>query len=318
MIMRFSFEKLWKGFHVNRGLKIVALLLAIVTWYAIREATSFETQIRDVQLEILVDEGWAVLDRSVADVDVLFRGAQMDIRYLSREQVKVVVDIRGQSLAGSPILRLDPDMVQSPRGARAIHVEPPEITLSLDREAEKLVPVKADIVGNTPEGFEVEKVVCTPAEVMLHGPQRRLEAVDQVRTVPIELEGRLRSFTVSRAVVSPGETWSARVEPERVRIEVTIAERSTTKALRDVPVYALLPANMRTSAKFSPSTVQVALRGRAELVNKVEAPDLTAFVDCTAFKPGDHVDLPVRVISPAGVDVVAIEPSLLLVEIAGP
>ncbi|MFH0879473.1 MAG: hypothetical protein V2A34_07140, partial [Lentisphaerota bacterium] len=74
--------------------KLAALLLACVSWYAIRAATSFEAEIADIPLTVITDGGWAVMEKSSKTVDVLFRGSKEDIRYLKREEIKVTLDVR--------------------------------------------------------------------------------------------------------------------------------------------------------------------------------------------------------------------------------
>ncbi len=316
--MAFDKKKFVQSLRHNRGLKLVAAAGAVVVWYAISEVTSFEAKVQGVQLDVLLDPGWAVLDRSVDEVEVLFRGSPSDIRYLARDQVRVEIDLRGQSVAGSRDVRLGPRKVRAPGGVRAISVDPAEITLSLDREGAREVAVKADIVGSPPAGFEVENVVCTPAQVRLQGPEGRLAGIQEVNTVPIDLEGRLRSFTLTRTVQSPSETWSARVEPDRVRVDVTIVERSSRQEVEGVRVQLLVLPGTSPIRLLSPAAVKLVVKGRSELLSALVASNLTAYVDCTSLRPGETKELPVSVPVPSGVEVVAVEPAALRVEMNQP
>lgn len=306
----------WRAIQSNRGLKLSAVLLAVIAWYAIREITSFTSVIQGVRVVVLLDEGWAVLDRSVDEVDVMCRGSQSDIRYLTRDQLRIEVDLRGRSVAGAQEIRLNPQSVRVPGGARAVSIDPPEITLTLDREGERLVRVRADIIGNPPEGYELAEVTCTPNEVRLQGPQGRLAGVSEVKTAPIDLEGRLKSFSLTRVILPPSDLWSARVEPDRTRIDVRIVERSSALDLTDIPVHLLVPPETppirltRANAK-----VKLSLRGRAEAIKNLASSNLTAFVDCTILKPGEAMDLPVVVSVPAGIEIMSLEPSQIRVEL---
>ncbi|MFH0908464.1 MAG: CdaR family protein [bacterium] len=300
----------------NRWLKVAALLLAIILWYAIREAISSEAMIKNVRLNVVTEDGWAVLDQSVPDVDVLFRGSEEDLRYLNRDQIEVKVNMRGRrSREGTVVVSLSPDHVKAPAGARAIRVDPNEITLSLDRKDDKEVPVKAEVMGTPPEDYEVSKVVCTPATVVVHGPRQRLAMVNVVRTEPIDLEGRLRSFNLKRSIAPLGTSWSARVEPETVDVRVSIVQRTTRTDIENVRVSALVKPNSRDGVQFWPPTVRVTLSGRTELIGNVQKDRLLAFVDCSSLERGSRVSLPVRVPVGAGLDVVAIDPPMVSAEI---
>lgn len=305
----------WRALRNNRGLKLVSLLLAIVAWFAIREITSFTAVVREVPVKVLLDEGWGVLDRSVDVVDVTCRGSQSDIRYLTRDQLRIEVDLRGRSIAGAQEIRLHPQAVKVPGGARAVSVDPPEITLTLDREGERIVKVRADIVGNPPEGYELAEVVCTPAEARLQGPEGRLAGVAEVKTAPIDLEGRLKSFSLSRVIQAPSELWSARVDPDRARIDVRIVERSSALDLTDIPLHLLVqPGTPPIQLDIEHTTVAMSLRGRAEALKNLSATNLTAFVDCTGLTSGERRELPVVVSVPAGVEITRMEPSAIWVE----
>ena len=84
----------------NRGLKIAALILAVVSWYAIRGAINFESLVKDVPMVVRLNSGWAVLDRSTDVVDVLFRGSRDEVVGLNRMDMELVLDLRGRSRLG--------------------------------------------------------------------------------------------------------------------------------------------------------------------------------------------------------------------------
>jgi YbbR domain-containing protein len=292
----------------NRGLKVGALVLAVASWYAIHEATSFEAPVRNVRIDVLVDAGWAVLDRSVSEADVLFRGSQGDIRALDRDQVRIEVDLRGRSKDGSIRVRLNLKDVKAPRGARPVYVDPEVLVLSLDREGMKTVPVKAEFVGALPEGFEIERVSCTPAAVQIQAPRRRLAEVETVSTEPVELVGRSRSFEVNKLIEPPSETWSARMDPARTRVEVKVTELATARTVDQVRVQALLSPGASAPVRVRPTEVKISLQGQAGLINSLTQELVRAYVDCAGLRPGEHADLPVRAIVPAGLQVVGVDP----------
>lgn len=300
----------------NRGLKIAAVIVSVVLWYAIRDATSFQMLVQDVRFDVRLDPGWGVLDRSVDEVDVLFRGSPGDIRYLTKEQVEIEIDLRGESQSGSQDVRISPRNVRSPRGTRPISVEPAEITLTLDREGESNVAVRADIVGAPPEGFEVESVICTPPQVRLFGPRGRIAGIQELKTGPIDLEGRLRSFTLTKTVMLPSETWSSRVEPDRVRVDVALVERSTRREIEGIGVSLVVRPDTPPIHVKGPPMVKVVVKGRSEILATLSPTNLTAFVDCSRLLPGETLSLPVFAPVPSGVEVVEVVPPSVPVEMS--
>jgi len=53
----------------NKGAKAASIVLAVIVWYAIQAAISNEAVVADVPVTLVVDPGWAILDRSVKTVD---------------------------------------------------------------------------------------------------------------------------------------------------------------------------------------------------------------------------------------------------------
>lgn len=297
----------------NRTLKLAAVAIAIITWYAVRRATSYETLIKDVPLTVLRGEGWSVLDRSVGDVDVLFSGTLQDLQFLSRDQIKVEVDTRNVKGAGTADYRITARHVAHPGGARVVRVEPDLVRLSLDREEVKTVPVRADIVGSPPEGIEVAKVECSPASVVVHGPRQRLEEIDTIRSVPIDLEGRMRSFEVARTLREPSGYWSARMEPGEVRVAVTLVERRSSRNIGQVRVRPLMGAGESAAVTIQPSEVVVRLEGEVAALQQATSEQVLAFVDSALARAQVPTNLPVRISAPVGLRAVAVEPATVRV-----
>jgi len=305
----------WPAFLTrNKAQKLAALFLALVAWYAIQAAISFETVVTDIPLTVRLDEGWAVLESSAKTIDVVFRGSQEDTRYLSRDQVRIEIDLRGHAAKGSSTVKLDARNVYAPSAVRPILLRPSIVTLRLDQEGEKQVPVKVDLQGVLPEGYDVEKVVCNPASVVMHGPRLRLNDIELVRTMPLDLEGRSRSFKKMKlGLVQPSDAWVARLSPSNVEVEVSVVEQSSTKEVSDVPLTVLVQPGPRPRLDVSPAKVNVVVKGRAEILRNLQPADVQAFVDCSALPPGASYDLPVHVNVLQGLTAITVEPQTVKV-----
>jgi len=309
-----SLETWMKLLLQRKGLKFLALVLATATWLFIRESTSFERVITEIPVEVILPDGWAIQERSVNTVEVTFRGSQSDITTLDKNQIRVQVDARGRDIEPNMILKVDRPNVSSPRAVRVMYVDPPEIALTLDRETDKVVAVRVDLLGQPPDGFDVLSTNVTPSTVTVHGPERRLANVESVRTVPIDLEGRIRSFQINRALITPGENWQARMDIDKVRVEFTIVERTVRKDFTNVPVKVLLPPGSLYRAEFTPETVSISVKGRTDAISNLTMRSVHAYIDCTAILPGSKQEMPVEMPTPSGVNIIAIEPATVQVE----
>ena len=210
----------------NKRLKGLSLLLGIVTWYIIQDTISFEIEIPEVRLQIQVPDGMAILNQSVSTVDVMLRGSQEDIQLLDPRRLMAVVELTQETGPLPHEILVTPAMIRGIRGARAVAVHPTRIQVTLDRQAEKWVPVRGRIIG-TPLAGQVEAVECQPTTVLLRGPAAKLQTTEAVYTQPVDVDGRVESFARRSALQAPGDNWVAKIEPADVQVKVTITGKQS-------------------------------------------------------------------------------------------
>ena len=178
----------------KNGLRVVSVLAAIIVWYTIQAATSNTIFVSDIPLVVQPPPEWIVVDQSADTVDVAFLGSRDDLRYLSRELIKATVDVRDHAQTGAFVVELGPADINAPTPARIDFISPTALTIRLDRETTKQVPVKVETQNLLPDGYEIEQMVVTPAMVELSGPAQRLAMLESVNTIPVDLDGRTRSM----------------------------------------------------------------------------------------------------------------------------
>lgn len=303
-------ESRWKSFLTkNRGTKIVSLVLAIIAWYAIQGTISYETLVTDIPVDVELEDGWAVLDRSADVVDVQFRGSQEDLAPLTADHIQIEIDTRGHSVEGRLLYNLTPSDIGAPNGVRAVYISPSKIEYTLDREEEKQVPVKAEVTGQLPVGFELERIVCDPASVKVRGPRQKLETVEFVRTESVAMDGRSSEFRNRVNVLPPSSVWVTEIMPDKVMVQVDIVERSAQRQLTNLRVRALVAPGRSAKVMVNPVIVSAVLMGSQDQLNKLLPDEVIAFVDCAGLDMASRYELPVRIQAPDGIQVKSIEPS---------
>ena len=295
----------WKDFLLrHKRVKILSLGLAVISWYAIRDATSFEVVMRDVRLEIQVPDGMAIQNQSATSVDVTFRGSQEDTRLIDPARLRAVVDLRAAS-AGSTELQIGPRIVEGVRGVRAVDVKPNRLRVSLDRESEKLMSVKGMWTGKPLLG-QVESVTCDPPIVRVRGPARKLDATEMVYTSPVDVDGRIESFAKRSPVLPPSDTWGVRIEPPEVQLKIRIVQKSAEREWDNVPVMAMVPPGLSVNAVFRPSQVSVMASGRSEVLAAISDEQVKAVANCSGLAVPGEYEVPVSVSLPTEAGVTAV------------
>ena len=289
-----------RPFTNNWSLKLMAILLVVVCFYAIRGATSFEVPY-DIPIEVEVEQGVAILDQT-RTTKVTFRGSQEDLGRLEQQNIKVMLRCEVDNTTGSKNIAISPKNVVGASGVTVVKIKPDNITLTFDREvAKKFSVAKPEVIGEPLIG-KVE-IDYEPREVIIRGPRRRLVDKDVVDTEPVDVDGRVESFTKQVRILAPGgDTGISVIEPPEVSVTVSIVTETTSMQLTNVTVAVLASGGDAAGIIVRPATVDVSVQGRADVVESISADSIKVFVDCTEHDGSSTGMVPVLVHLPPGIN----------------
>lgn len=310
------FSKYWNQFKKEKWLLLLCFVLAFLAWQGIRSNIGFEVSVSNIAVDVDAPEGWAVWDKSVSKVNILFRGSREDIRYLNNEQLRVKIPIPEPEQGKEMSVTLEAKFLENPTSANAkvIDFNPDKVIVKLDQEGAKLLPVKATINGSLPEGLEIERMICTPATVRVTGARHVLDKMENIHTEPIELKNRQSSFKESIQIDLP-ENSRLTIDPEWVSAEFVLEMRSSTTVLDKVPVRILCAPGERRTIDVQPLAINVTVRGQQQRIEQIRSADVFAYVSCMELAESTGYDLPVVVDLPSGVQLVKTEPAVVHVQI---
>ncbi len=280
---------------------IVAFLMAVVLWYGVSGSEKLESH-----LEVRVDyrglpQGLVVTSGQVSKVSVRVRASMGMLRSLAGRDYAFFMDL-SDVRKGENVLAVNLAYLPFRSGVEVMDVTPSRITLHVDTLESKIVPLKAEVTGDTPPDF-VAHVSFTPPELTLSGPSALLEDIDDI-TVPVIIDGP----------VVPGTTESKRLVPLPDGIDASPTEvkqsiqmgirRKLVSVTRTVQVDA--PAHL---GKFvRPDKVSLAVAMPQSLAGKAASNnEIRAFVNLGTYDLGSY-PLPVLVSLPEGAELVEIEP----------
>lgn len=281
------------------GLKALAVVAAVLTYYAIRTETGYEVEY-EVPVIVRMEPGIAIREQNPMAVRVRFRGSQEDLLRLDHRKLQVVINPTGEDRKNlEASVPVKPGDVRGAEHVRTLGVDPSSVSLSFDREIGTTAVVAKPKTVGTPLVGKAE-VEFEPQVVHLRGPKRRLDELKKdgqivVQTEPVDVDGRVKSFTRQVRVVPPGDTWVSQIEPSTVTAKVSIVTKSATRDWNDVPVMALVGRGAQNAIAFDPPAVRVIVEGGSEDLDRLPQNAVTAFVDCTALDPSGSYQLPVQV-----------------------
>ncbi|MBM4153016.1 MAG: hypothetical protein FJ220_05805 [Kiritimatiellaceae bacterium] len=304
---------LWRKLSHHWVIKVFCLIMAFVVWQTVRENTSFEVVVADVPVDVTVADGLAVLDQSVKTVSVRFRGSREDTRFISNDRIQVKIDLSDATHRTRQVVRLSPGHVKVPSRAHAVQFSPSELIVSIDREVERVLPVKAVFKGDLPQGVHLDKMVCSPATVNVRGAEKLLSDLEQVRTIPIDWDGRRVSFKTYVAIVPEIQPWV--IAPDHVTVEAILVEHVETRRFENREVRPLLASDDTRSVKIRPEKVMVILRGSPQQLAELSERDVFTYIDCTELMDPAEYEVAVRADFPAGLHLEKIEPAAVHVTV---
>jgi len=312
--MKNRLSKLWGNMQKEKWLLLLCLMLAFLAWQGIRKNIGFEVSVSNISVDVDLPEGWAVWEKSVHRVNALFRGSRDDIRYLNSGQLRVVVPLSNPTAGDEIHIKLLEKYLKNPTGAKIVRFSPSDIFIKLDKESERLLPVKATINGSLPEGLEIDKIVCTPASVRVSGAEQILSEMQNIHTEPIQLTDRQASFKESVPIALP-QVGRIRVDPDWVSVNFMLEQRTSTQEFDDIPVRILCTSGESRQIELHPKTIKITIKGQQQRIEQMRTVDVFAYVNCADLTESTGYDLPVTIKLPSGLQLVKTDPATIQINI---
>ena len=282
----------------NWGLKLISLLLAVGFWFYVVGEESIEIT-KTIPLEILPpSEKLSVVKSSTSFLEVTFQSPRHLFSALSSADVVARHKIEGVQKAGDYSFNVASSDFSLPAPEiRIIKIFPSFVTVTLDEVIVKKLAVQVELVGEPAYGYRVdqEAIELDPNAVLVEGPKAILEKMDTIKTEPIQLVGRVRSF---RRTVRARPLPEIRVVGDSVtEVQIPIKAEFSERELSEVPVKPLGLPSANHYVRLETDRVAVVLKGPRAILDKLSATDLLAYVEVEGLKEGTH-DVPVQFILP--------------------
>jgi len=174
---------------------------------------------------------------SAEDVEVQVSGRRGLVSSLDPQQVRAFLN-QGRIGAGEHELVLKPGNIVLPPGLEVERITPSSITVEMERILERMVQVRADLVGPPPDGFEVDTVRVKPDAVRLRGPAAILEDITSLKTVPVVLRNlQLREGQASQEApldIVPPSIHLPDLEKRQVQVSIRFRPKGAMESEKTV------------------------------------------------------------------------------------
>jgi len=298
----------------DKWLILLSLALAFMSWQRIHRTIGYETTLSQIPLELIAPEGWSILSSSLDEVSITLRGSQEEIRLLNKNNLRVIIPLPEPNAQNEATIRFSKTHLLNPSNARLIRFNPPQVNVSFDQTAEKLIPVKATFTGHLREGLEIVQATCKPAGVKVRGAKSMIASLERIETNPIKLDRRPASFMETVGLSFP-DTPEISSDTQRIDVRIEIKEQIRTRQFLNIPLRVLNAPNNGFSIALVPETINLTLSGAQQKVDRIRPENITAYVRCDQLDASTTYDLPVQVDLPDGIILNNTEPSVIKVSI---
>jgi YbbR domain-containing protein len=294
------------------GLKVMSVALALLLWMMVSsQRASVERGLR-IPLELQnLPENLEMVELPQESVDVRIRGTADTLGRVAPGDLVASVDL-STAQPGRRLFHLSPERVKAPFAVTVMQVTPSSVAIRFEPSATRIVPVIASIEGEPASGFIVGKIMAEPPTVEVVGPESVLRRVAEAITEPVWV-GSARSGIRSSVVVGVADEGVRIKNAQTAVVSVDILPAPAAKQLAAVPVRARNLANGLT-ARISPPTVKVRVRGTEESVAKIRDASIVAYVDLEGVAEGDY-GLPVRLEQTPGIGIDQLDPTIVSIHV---
>jgi YbbR domain-containing protein len=170
------------------------------------------------------------------------------------------------------------------------------------------VRVQASVEGEPAPGFIVGEIAADPKVVEVVGPESALRRVAEAITEPLWV-GSARSAVKSTVILGVAEQGVRLKTARSAVVSVAIVPAPAARVLDSVPVRVRNLAQGLT-ARVTPPTVKVRVRGTTPAVDKIRDASVIAYVELSGILEGDY-GLPVRLEQTRDVGLDQLDPTMV-------
>jgi YbbR domain-containing protein len=213
-----------KYVFANAWLKLVALGLAFLLWWAVSHDPTVEAVITAPLEFHHAPENLEMSVEGPTQVRVRVLGPERTVRGLSSTDVQAIVDLSGAH-TGERTFDLTGKQVHLPDSVQVVQIEPSQVRIAFDKSATRTVEVRPRVIGSLVTGYHIASVSANPGTINIVGPEHRVESAGDAITDPVDATGVVGSATfTTHAYVTDS---LVRVQkPEPIHVTVTTSKNA--------------------------------------------------------------------------------------------
>jgi YbbR domain-containing protein len=297
----------------KHSLKFISVFLSLFLWaYVLNsEKVKFE---KTVSLEYILPEDMIFAQKPPLEVTFLIEGPRAFVRTVVDREDRLVIDLNRANSKRQLAFQVDinPTQLSLPFGMVVERVLPRRIPIRLEKKASKIVPIRAQFMGQLPEKLSLIKTELRPSEVEVYGPRSVIASLKELPTRPIEMETLVGHESVSVEVALTDERLTLTSGSE-VTFSYQLKAAGGNLTLNDLPI-KFLTRTKTLESKIKSAQVKLLvpekiLKNRSNISSSIQV-----WADIPDGALG-RVEVPLKVVLPPSIHLLEISPKTIIVNI---
>ena len=179
MMKDFLTENIW--------LKIASLVLATALWIFVILSGRTEITMGVPVVYTGLNQQLDMMD-SPKKVNISIEGQGSLLKNIRRGEIRAVIDLSGAK-SGRSFYTLTKENFELPKTLLLTNIDPETVSVTIESELKKSIPVKPVIVGRPEKGFTIFDIKVVPENIVIEGPKSLIMKLYSVKTEPIDING---------------------------------------------------------------------------------------------------------------------------------
>ena len=301
----------------NWVLKLVSLFFALFLWYFVVGEDKVDMNVT-LPVEIVnLPRDLIISNQFKKQIEVTISGQRSLIRGMAEQHISRSIDL-SKATPGTIVIQNDPDSISLPRGLSILRVQPPTLTLLLDRLIQKELPIKPILVGKVHKDFRLDSVTVDPLTLKISGPQAILDQEENLTTRPVDING-LSESTVKQVSLALKNEISDLIGEPVVAVRLNLSALKKEMKFTDIPIDFEHDKGKQTEMiyRLSPPTVSIKAEIPQGMIRKPNGLKslFHAKIRPETLQPGS-VKLKVLVEAPTQIKIISVSPDTVTLKIS--
>ncbi len=299
-----------KNHLVNHfGYKIVAVFLAVLTWYMVQGEEILE-QNHTLLVTIKTPKGLKVDKGETILKDVTLKGTRALLAGINSKRPLQTEIIVPEGRTGRMNFRLDKDAIKGLDRHIDLQIHDPYVVIYVDFEMTRKLMVKEFLIGTPADGYRILNASIEPKYIKVSGLRSLVSLIKKIQTEPIDISG-IKEKTTYNVNIESEILEKHQVNVSEVKVTLEVGEDIINKTYDEIPI-DVDGDGAKLLDKIHSATITI--QGTGSDLNFVEKSELRAFVDVRENKPGTY-EKEVQVKIPGQTALIEVKPKTIKVEV---